>query len=320
MFLSFSNWLVFGLFGLDEGSRWAAALHFFIYDSLKITVLLAGVIFAISVLRSFVPRMWLERSLQDRSLGAHVVAALFGAVTPFCSCSSIPLFIGLVRAGAPLGVMFSFLITSPIINEYLLVLMVAYFGWKIAVAYFVSGLLIGIIGGRVLGRMRLEGYLEEGVGQMSLAEALPESAFPTLMSRLRFGWREAFAILKRIWLWILFAVGLGAVIHNYVPREMIETLIASTGILSVPLAVLLGVPMYGSCAAIVPIAVVLFQKGVPLGTALAFMMAVSALSLPEAVLLRRVMRFKLILLFFGVTTIAIVVTGYLFNALQHVLI
>ena len=241
-------------------------------------------------------------------------AALFGSVTPFCSCSSVPIFIGFMEAGVPLGVAFSFLITSPLVNEYLVVLMLGFFGWRIMALYVGSGILIGAVAGAVLGRMQLEKYLVRDLVVEN--GAITESqSFSDFGARMKFGFDEASSITKKIWLWVLIGVGIGAGIHNFVPQETLQRIAGSAGIFSVPIAVLVGVPMYGSCAAIVPIAIVLFQKGVPLGTALAFMMATAALSLPEAIMLRRAMKLELILVFFGVTTIAIIIIGYLFNVL-----
>ncbi len=254
-----------------------------------------------------------------RGAAGNFYAALFGAVTPFCSCSSIPIFLGFLEAGIPLGVTFSFLITSPLINEYLVILMLGFFGWKITLLYVVSGVLIGVVSGLILGRMNLDQYLVADLIEKR-GNDIKEELFPAFTGRLKFGWDEAVSIAKKIWLWVLVGVGIGAAIHNYIPQEMIQKIISKTGIFSVPIATILGVPMYGSCAAIVPIAVVLFQKGIPLGTALAFMMAVAALSLPEAIMLRRAMRLQLIFIFFGITTLAIIVTGYLFNFLQNILI
>ncbi len=246
-------------------------------------------------------------------------AALFGAVTPFCSCSSIPIFLGFLKAGIPLGVTFSFLITSPLINEYLVVLMLGFFGWKITLAYVISGLLIGVVVGRIIGTIDLERYLVSDLIDEQAAK-VDEVKRVVFTDRLKFGWNEAVSITKKVWIWVLIGVGIGAAIHNYIPQEMIENIMSKTGIFSVPIATLLGVPMYGGCAAIVPIAVVLFQKGIPLGTALSFMMAIAALSLPEAIMLRRAMKLPLIGIFFGITTLAIIAIGYLFNLLQRVLI
>ena len=247
----------------------------------------------------------------------NFVAALFGAITPFCSCSSIPIFISLLKAGVPLGVTFSFLITSPIINEYLVILMAGEFGMPITIAYVCSGLLIGTVGGAILGKMGLSNYLEQDI--IKSARADDSEVQHTIKTRLRYGLDEAVSVIKQIWLWVFVGVGIGAFIHNYVPQDTIHSLIAATGIFSVPIATVLGVPMYGSCAAIVPIAVVLFQKGIPLGTALAFMMAMAALSLPEAIMLRRTMHLKLIGIYFGITTLAIIFTGYLLNLLANYL-
>ncbi|MFP4352764.1 MAG: permease [Puniceicoccaceae bacterium] len=318
MLLRLIDWLVYGLAGLDPESRFVGAVHFFLYDTIKIFVLLAVLIFAIGVIRTWLPEERLKKWMSGGGLWGNAVAALFGAVTPFCSCSSIPIFITLLKAGVPLGVTFSFLITSPIINEYLVILMAAEFGLSITVAYVGSGLLIGILAGGLLGRMKLERFLEPDItgasGTVGIASGVLSPG-----DRFRAGLNEAATVIRQIWVWVLVGVGLGSLIHNYVPRESIHAMMEATGLFSVPLATLLGVPMYGSCAAIVPVAVVLFEKGIPIGTALAFMMAMAALSLPEAVMLRRTMRLQLIALFFGITTLAIVFTGYLLNFLGRFL-
>ncbi|MFW5882774.1 MAG: permease [Verrucomicrobiota bacterium] len=314
---AFANLLVYQWLGLDPESTLGAALHFFIYDTLKIFGLLAVMIFLIGFVRTWLPEDRLKRWMGSGGIWANGIAALFGAITPFCSCSSIPLFITMMKAGIPLGVAFSFLITSPIINEYLVIIMAAEFGLPITVAYVASGLTIGTVGGAVLGRLRLERFLERDI--IESAAATTEARHYTFVERLRFGVDEAAKVIQQIWLWVLVGVGVGALIHNFVPAETIHNAMAVTGVFSVPIATVLGVPMYGSCAAIVPIAVVLFEKGVPLGTALAFMMAMSALSLPEAIMLRRVMRLGLIAIFFGITAFAIMLTGYLLNFLSQFL-
>ncbi|MBU3666786.1 MAG: permease [Chthoniobacterales bacterium] len=317
MLLKFADLLVYRLGGFDPDSRLGGALHFFVHDSLKIFLLLAVMIFVIGVIRTWLPEDKLKRWMTGRGVAGNFVAALFGAVTPFCSCSSIPIFISLLKAGAPLGVTFSFLITSPIINEYLAILMAAEFGLPITTAYVAGGLIIGTAVGALLGRLRLERYLESDLLQAPYE--FKRAGKHTLASRLRFGWAEAVSVIRQIWLWVLVGVGVGAIIHNYVPQETIAGMVGAAGVLGVPIATIIGVPMYGSCAAIVPVAVVLFEKGIPLGTALAFMMAVSALSLPEAIMLRRVMRLPLIAIFFGVTTAAIILLGYMLNALSGIL-
>lgn len=311
------NILVYDWLGFARESKLAGALHFFLYDTIKIFLLLVVMIFVIGVIRTWLPEQRLKQWMSRGGLWGNLVAALFGAITPFCSCSSIPIFISLLKAGVPLGVTFSFLITSPIINEYLVILMVGEFGLPVTVAYVGSGLLIGTVAGAILGRLKLEKYLEADI--LASANTTSEVIEHTIGSRLRYGCDEAITVIKQIWLWVIIGVGIGAFIHNYVPQETIHSLIEATGIFSVPIATVLGVPMYGSCAAIVPIAVVLFQKGIPLGTALAFMMAMAALSLPEAIMLRRTMHLKLIGIYFGITTLAIIFTGYLLNALAKFL-
>ena len=308
-----ANRLVYDLAGLDPDTKFGAALHFFVYDTLKIFLLLAVMIFAIGVLRTWLPEQRLREWMNRGGIWGNLVAALFGAITPFCSCSSVPIFISLLKAGVPLGVTFSFLITSPIINEYLVILMAGEFGIPVTLAYVASGLFIGTAAGAILGKMKLSHLLERDFIQSNQNESQP-TQFNFLL-RLRYGIDESISVIRQIWLWVIVGVGVGAFIHNYVPQETIHALIETTGIFSVPLATTLGVPMYGSCAAIVPVAVVLFQKGIPLGTALAFMMAMAALSLPEAIMLRRTMRLQLIALYFGITTLAIIFTGYLLNAL-----
>lgn len=314
-----ADWLIYGLFRLPPHSRLGEIANFFIYDTLKIILLLFVMISVVGFLRTFLPQEKIKSWLSQKKGLGHLLAAAFGAVTPFCSCSSIPIFISFLKAGVPLGITFSFLITSPLINEYLVVLMLGFFGWKITLAYVVSGMIIGVSCGIILGRMRLEQYIEEDIAGAD-SGALTVTQYKDLKERLQFGLQEALAITKRLWPWILFGVGIGALIHNLVPEEMVQQVVSKAGVFSVPIATLIGVPMYGSCAAIVPIAVVLFQKGFPLGTALAFMMAVAALSLPEAVMLRRAMKLKLIAIFFGITSLAIMLTGYLLNFLQKLLV
>jgi uncharacterized membrane protein YraQ (UPF0718 family) len=312
MLLKLADWLVYSLMGLNPEAHHAHAVHFFIYDLMKIFLLLSVLIFLIGVLRTYLPEEKLKGWMSKGGLFGNFVAALFGAITPFCSCSSIPLFISFLKAGAPLGVTFSFLVTSPLINEYLVILMLGTFGWKVTLLYVAFGMGMGIAAGGIIGKMRMEGHLEQDIIDPG---NLPGQAHKGLSfaGRLKFGWDEASSIIRKIWIWIVIGVGIGAIIHNYVPQESIHAVMEKTGIWSVPIATILGVPLYGSCAAIVPVAVVLFEKGIPLGTALAFMMAMAALSLPEAIMLRRVMKLSLIGIFFGVTTGAIIISGYLMN-------
>ncbi|MFC1675403.1 permease [Candidatus Omnitrophota bacterium] len=312
------DWLVYSVFGMDPEARISGVINFFIYDSVKILLLLGLMISVIGFLRTFIPPQRIREWILKKKAFGNLFASLFGVITPFCSCSSIPIFMGFLGANVPLGVTFSFLITSPLVNEYLVVVMFGFFGWKITLLYVLCGVLIGVIAGMILGRMRLEKYISVDMRAASLWSG--EADFTSMKQRVAFGLNEAKSIIKRLWIWILIAIGIGAVIHNFVPQQTIQGIIDRTGVFSVPLATLLGVPMYGSCVAIVPIAVVLFNKGVPLGAALAFMMATAALSLPEAIMLKRAMKLKLILIFFGITTIGIIFIGYLFNLLQRALI
>jgi len=313
------DWLVYALFKLDPQAKWVQAVNFFIYDAVKILLLLFVLISIIGLLRSYLPAAKIKQWLAGRKVFPNFLAALFGAITPFCSCSSIPIFISFLKAGVPLGVTFSFLITSPLINEYLVILMLGFFGFKITFLYLLSGMFIGVVSGLILGKMKLERYLVKDLINQE-AQDCAERILKGFRSRLWFGVEEASLIVIKLWPWVLIGVGLGALIHNFVPQELVQNLMTKAGFFSVPIATLMGVPLYGSCAAIVPIAVALFQKGFPLGTALAFMMAVAALSLPEAIMLRRAMHLKLIAIFFTVTSAAIIFTGYLFNFLQKILV
>lgn len=313
------DWLLYGLFALDPSSRLVESLNFFLYDSVKILLLLLIMIAIIGVIRTYIPQKKIKKWLSGKKLGiGNLMASLFGAVTPFCSCSSIPIFISLLKAKIPLGVTFSFLITSPLVNEYLVVLMLGIFGWKITLAYVISGILIGTIVGMVLGKMGLERYLERDI--VSEQKKSREVKHDSIKTRISFGINEAFSIVKKLWLWILAGVAIGALIHNYVPSGLFQEIVDKGGVLSVPIATLFGVPLYGSCAAIVPIAAALFQKGLPIGTVIAFMMGISALSFPEAVMLRRVMNLRLIAIFFGITALGIMAIGYILNAIQPLLV
>jgi hypothetical protein len=312
------DWVLFSLCKLNPQVKWIQALNFFIYDSLKILLLLFFLIWLIGCLRSYFSTIKVKEWLAGKKTMANLFAATFGAITPFCSCSSIPIFISFLKAGVSLGVTFSFLITSPIVNEYLVILMLGFFGFKITLLYVASGIAIGTICGIILGKMNLEKNLVQDLFSKE-NQIDTDIKFPNFKSRLLFGFEEAKTILFKLWIWILAGVGLGALIHNFIPQEFVRNAISKSDLLSVPIATVIGVPMYGNCAAIVPIAVALFQKGFPLGTALSFMMAVSALSLPEAIMLRRAMNLKLIMIFFAITTLGIIFTGYLFNYLQTVL-
>jgi len=311
------DYLFYEILGLSPISRAVQSINFFFYDTIKILLLLFVFIAIVGFFRTYISPIKVRKWLSEKKYGiGNIASSLFGAVTPFCSCSSIPIFLSFIKTGVPLGVTFSFLITSPLVNEYLVVLMLGFFGWKITALYVLSGMLLGILLGIILGKFKLEHLLEKDIVQSS---KIKEQKYSDLKERISFGLNEAVSIVKKIWIWVIIGVGVGAVIHNYIPSEVIQSIISKGGIFTVPIATLLGVPMYGSCAAIVPIAVVLFQKGVPLGTALSFMMATAALSFPEAIILRRAMKLKLILIYFGIVTLGIIFTGYLFNVLQVLL-
>jgi uncharacterized membrane protein YraQ (UPF0718 family) len=301
-----------------QKSKLSEIISFFAYDSIKILLILFLLIAVIGFLRTYISPKTIKNYLtKQKKIVAHTAASLFGAITPFCSCSSIPIFLSFIRTGVPLGVAFSFLITSPLINEYLVVMMLLFFGWKVTVLYVITGLLIGIISGLIFDKMKLEKYIEKDI---SSGSAKINLNFKNLKERAAFGINEAVDIVKKLWIWILVGVGIGAGIHNLIPETIINKIIGSTGIFAVPIAVIIGVPLYANCTAILPIAAALFEKGVPLGTALAFMMATAALSFPEAVMLRRAMKLKLILIFFGIVAAGIIVIGYLFNILNALLI
>lgn len=308
------DYLIFTLIGLDRASKPANTLHFFIYDSIKIIVLLFLMISVIGFLRSYVsPEKIKQWTVGKSRLLSAFFAALFGILTPFCSCSSIPIFLSFIRAGVPLSTAFAFLITSPLVNEYLVVLMFGFFGAKITAIYVLSGMFIGMVSGLTLGALKLEKHISDDFKDESPRCSEFDSANATFRLRIKYGLREGWDILSKIWKWILLGVAIGSLIHNYVPQTTILKITTVAGLFTVPLAVLIGIPMYGGCAAIVPVAVVLFNKGAPLGTALAFMMAVAALSLPEAVILRRAMNLKLILTFFTIVFLGIVAVGYFMN-------
>ena len=319
MFKEIADWIAFSLFNADLASHFGQSLQYFVEDSVRILLLLFVMIFFIGVLRSYLPAHKIKKWLTGRKAGiGNFFAAVFGAITPFCSCSSIPIFIGFLEAEVPLGIAFSFLITSPLINEYVVVIMLGLFGWKITAAYIASGILLGVFGGLILGRMKLEKHIAHDL-IASREKMKKESKFKKFSDRLAFGFNESKSITAKLWGWILVGVGIGALLHNYVPQSFVQGVINKGGIFTVPLATLIGVPLYGSSAALVPIAVALFEKGVPLGTALAFLMATAALSFPEAVILRRAMNLKLIIIFFSVVALAIMAIGYLFNLLQPLL-
>jgi uncharacterized membrane protein YraQ (UPF0718 family) len=303
--------------GLDPATRTAAAVHFFIEDVTKIFALLVTVIFVMGLFRSMLSPERVRRYLEGRSRwAAYLMAVTLGAVTPFCSCSSVPLFIGFVEAGIPVGATMAFLITSPMVNEVAVVLLLSLLGWKLTVLYVATGLLVGVVGGALIDGLRLERWVEDYVWKIRVgAVDLPEGR-PTLDARVRFAWGEVRDIVVRIWLYVLVGVGLGAALHGYVPQDFFARWAGAGNPLAVPLAVLAGVPMYSNASGIIPVAEALLGKGVPVGTVLALMMSVVALSLPEMIILRKVLTVRMLGFFATYLALSFIAVGFLFNAIQ----
>jgi uncharacterized membrane protein YraQ (UPF0718 family) len=310
-----SQYLVYNIFGMARGSNLSSAIEFFIYDTVKIFILLAAIIFAISFIRSYFPPEKTRKILSHRKeFMGNILAALLGVVTPFCSCSAVPLFIGFVEGGVPLGVTFSFLISSPMVNEVAIVLLFGLFGWEITAIYIGTGLIVALIGGYVIGKLKLEKWVEGYVYSMHVGEGQTTQK-QTLRDRIDYAKSNTKEILGKIWLYIIIAIAIGGFIHGYVPEGFLVKYAGKGNVLAVPVAVALGVPLYSNAAGIVPIVYSLMQKGVTLGTALAFMMAVTALSLPEMIILRKVLKIKLLVVFVAILTVTIMIVGYLFNTI-----
>jgi uncharacterized membrane protein YraQ (UPF0718 family) len=313
-----ADWFVYSVFNIAKESKVADALNFFIYDTIKILILLFLITAVMGVVNSYFPVDKIRNFLSQNKLFGleYLFASTFGAATPFCSCSSVPLFIGFVKGGIPLGVTFAFLITSPLVNEVAIAMFIGLFGVKATIIYVTSGILLGVIGGFILGKLNLEKQLSPWV-QGILANSEKESDFEeekiTFVQRLPEIFQEAFGIIKSVFWYIIIGIGLGALMHGYIPTGFFEEYISKDNPLAVPIAVILGVPMYSNAAGVLPIIQVLVQKGIPIGTAIAFMMAVVGLSIPEATLLKKVMTWKLIAIFFSVITVCIIISGYLFN-------
>jgi len=312
MLKSFADYIVFTLIGLVPASRSGEALNFFIYDTLKIFLLLTIIIYVVAVIRTSFPPEKTKRMLSHkREYVGNVLAALLGIVTPFCSCSAVPLFIGFVESGVPLGVTFSFLISSPMVNEVALIMLWGLFGWKIALIYIGSGLLVAIVAGIIIGKLKMEKYVQDYVWEMQVGNA--EIVEQTFREKLEYAREYTLGLLKKIWPYVLVGVGLGAFIHGYVPADFLARWAGRDNPFAVPVAVALGVPLYSNAAGVIPIVHALMEKGMAIGTVLAFMMAVTALSLPEAIILKNVLKNRLLVVFFGTVALAIVCVGYLFN-------
>jgi uncharacterized membrane protein YraQ (UPF0718 family) len=309
----FSDWLTYSVFAITHKTLLASATNFFIFDTIKIFILMVVIIFCVSIVRSYLPPEKIRAILSHKNKYAgNVVASLLGIITPFCSCSAIPLFLGFIQAGVPLGTTFSFLVASPMINEVALVLLLGMFGWKIALMYIVSGLIISIFSGIVIGKMKVENLVEAFVYQNTINGSVD---FPTMTRRERIIYARDYTldILKKVWIYIVIGIGIGAWIHGYVPADFLAQYAGSGKWYAVPLAVLIGIPLYSNAAGVIPLVSALTEKGVSMGTTLAFMMSVTALSLPEFMILKKVMKLKLIFIFAGIVAIGITLTGYLFN-------
>jgi uncharacterized membrane protein YraQ (UPF0718 family) len=311
---NFADYVVFSLLALKPGTHLGEALDFFIYDTIKIFLLLSVIIFFVAIIRSqFPPEKTRKILSHEREYIGNVLAALLGIVTPFCSCSAVPLFIGFVESGVPLGVTFSFLISSPMVNEVALIILWGLFGWKIALIYIGSGLLVAIVAGIVIGRLKMEKYVQDYVWEMQVGNG--EVADPNFREKLVYAKEYTLALLKKIWPYVVVGVGIGGFIHGYAPADFLLKYAGRDNPLAVPLAVLIGVPLYSNAAGVIPIVHALMEKGMAIGTVLAFMMAVTALSFPEAVILKNVLKNRLLAVFFGTVAVAIVLVGYLFNAI-----
>jgi len=311
--------LVVNVFGLSMNERLGASVHFFIYDVVKIFILLSALIFMISYIQSFFPPERTRKILGNFSgITANILAALLGTITPFCSCSSIPLFIGFTSAGLPIGTTFSFLISSPLVDLASVILLASIFNWKVALAYVVVGLILAVIGGTIIGKLKLESHVESFVFANNMEAAEEETL--TKQERIEFAKDQVLDIIKKVWIYVLIGVGIGAAIHNYIPEAFITSLLGADNWWSVLVATVVGIPMYADIFGTLPIAEALITKGVGLGTALAFMMGVTALSLPSLVMLSKVIKPKLLAIFFGIVSVGIIIIGYGFNAFSYLFI
>jgi uncharacterized protein len=310
----FSDWLIDRVFGLQKGLHLTEALRFFIFEVPKVIMLLVLIVFFVGILRTYFTPEKTRKVLEGKSLFyGNVLAALLGIVTPFCSCSAIPLFLGFVQAGVPLGVTFSFLISAPMINEVAVILLFGMFGWKVALIYVFTGLVIAIISGFVIGKLRLERHVESWVYQLNSENGENAEEKITFSQRMELGLTAVKEIVGKVWIYIVIGIAVGAAAHGYVPESFMTNLMGKSVWYSVPLSVLIGVPLYSNAAGIIPIVSVFIEKGVPLGTALAFMMSVIGLSLPEMIILKKVLKLPLIFTFIGIVAAGIMIVGFLFN-------
>ncbi|MCD6090933.1 MAG: permease [Bacteroidales bacterium] len=309
-----ANFIIDDLFGLVAGTHLTETLRFFIFEVPKVMLLLILIIFGVGILRTFFTPKKTRKILEGKSLfTGNILASLLGIITPFCSCSAIPLFLGFVESGVPLGVTFSFLIAAPMINEVALVLLVGLFGWNVALIYVGTGLTIAILSGWIIGKFGLEKYVAEWVYQIKADHQDEIEEKPSFYERIQSGYEAVTEIVGKIWIYIVIGIAVGAGAHGYVPEDFLSALLGKENWYGVPLAILIGIPMYSNAAGIIPIVSVLIEKGVSLGTALAFMMSVIALSLPEIIILKKVLKWQLISIFVGIVAIGIVIVGFVFN-------
>ena len=308
------DFLVYGILHLDRSAHLTEAIRFFLYDTPKVFILLTVIVFVVGIIRSFFSPEKTRKALEGKPLFAgNIMAASLGILTPFCTCSAIPLFIGFVESGIPLGVTFSFLVAAPMINEVALVLLFGLFGWKTALLYASTGLLIAIISGWVIGRLKLERFVEEWVYEIKAGDFQMEERKVTFNDRIQAGYTAVVDIVSKVWIYIVAGIAVGAAVHGYVPENFMASIMGKEAWWSVPLAVLIGVPLYSNAAGIIPILQALLEKGASLGTALAFMMSVIGLSLPEMIILKKVIKLPLIIIFVSVVATGIMIVGFLFN-------
>jgi uncharacterized membrane protein YraQ (UPF0718 family) len=312
-----TDWLIDDVVRMNAGAHLTEALRFFIFEVPKVLLLLTLIIFLVGIVRSYFSPEKTRKILEGKSLfTGNVLASMLGIVTPFCSCSAIPLFLGFVEAGIPIGVTFSFLIASPMINEVAIVLLFGMFGWKTAVIYVVSGLVIAIIAGWVIGKLNLQHWVQDWVYQSQFGNAESEGEKMKFTDRIQYGYDAVKEIVGKVWIYVIIGIAVGAGAHGYVPEDLMASLMGKSAWYSVPLSVIIGVPLYSNAAGIIPIVSVLIEKGASLGTALAFMMAVIGLSLPEMIILKKVLKIQFILTFAGIMAVGIMLVGFLFNAIM----
>lgn len=311
----FADWLTYSVFSIPKSTLLSSAVNFFVFDTIKIFILLAVIIFFVSLIRTYLPPERIKKILAHKNeYVGNILASLFGVITPFCTCSAIPLFLGFIEAGVPLGVTFSFLVASPMINEVALVLLFGMFGLKIALIYLISGLIIATISGLIIGKLKVEKLVEEFVYKNKIKTQLKMKEMK-FKERIDYSKSYVLEIIKKVWIYVIAGIGVGAWIHGYVPMDFLAKYAGAGQWYAVPLATLIGIPLYSNAAGVIPLVSALTEKGVSIGTTLAFMMAVTGLSLPEFMILRKVMKLRLIIIFAVIVGIGIMFTGYLFNIL-----